>query len=238
MRCHQMERGPRLVVVMLAWLFPGLIVAHLMSLPARAEFYVAGALGPQLANNFGEVRTTGTTPGNNLTDLNLTKSLVGNLKAGFYFPSVPWLGFQVESFYAAPTIKEQASRVTGAVNGSVLFGETDLRVLTIAYNVMVRARLGSFEPYAGVGPALMLYQAKGEGGTTSWGRAPGFNALAGYRSYFTKDKNCALFVEWKYNRARLSFDNVIDPTLGLGRGLKGDYEAHQILVGLSYHFPQ
>lgn len=236
MRRRPIKRVPRLMVAMLAWLFTGLIGTHIMSLPAQAEFYIAGALGPQLANNLGEVRTTGITPGNNLTDLNLTKSLVGNVKAGSYFSSVPWLGFQVESFYAAPTIKEQTSRASGAVNGPVSVGEVDLRVLTIAYNVMVRARFGSLEPYAGVGPALVLYQAKGEGGTTSWGRAPGFNALAGYRSYFTKDKNSALFVEYKYNRARFAFDNVIDPNIGIGRGFKGDYEAHQLVFGLSYHF--
>ncbi len=236
MRRHQIKRVPRLMVAMLAWLVTGLIGTHIMPFPAQAEFYVAGALGPQLANNFGEVRTTGTTPGNNLTDLDLAKSLVGNVKVGSYFPSVPWLGFQVESFYAAPTIKEQTSRASGAVNGLVSVGEVDLRVLTIAYNVMVRAQLGSFEPYAGVGPALMLYQAKWEGGTTSWGRAPGFNALAGYRSYFTKDKDSALFVEWKYNWARLNFDNVIDPNIGIGRGFKGDYEAHQLVFGLSFTF--
>jgi len=65
---------------------------------------------------------------------------------------------------------------------------------------------------------------------------PGFNALAGYRSFLTDDKRLALMVEYNYQRAQLSFDHGLDPSVGLGTGLRGTYEAHTIMVGLSYHF--
>lgn len=65
---------------------------------------------------------------------------------------------------------------------------------------------------------------------------PGFNALAGYRSFLTDDQRLALAVEYTYQRADLSFSHVFDPSLGLGTGLRGTYESHAVTVGLSYHF--
>lgn len=74
------------------------------------------------------------------------------------------------------------------------------------------------------------------GASSSDNGLPGFNALAGYRSFLTDDKKLALVDEYNYQRARLNFSNVLDPSLGLGTGLRGDYEAHTMMFGLSYHF--
>jgi opacity protein-like surface antigen len=74
------------------------------------------------------------------------------------------------------------------------------------------------------------------GASSSDNGVPGFNALAGYRSFLTDDRRLALAVEYTYQRANLSFSNVLDPSLGLGSGLSGIYEAHGVTAGLSYHF--
>lgn len=158
-------------------------------------------------------------------------------KAGYFFPQLPNLGLEVSASHAKPDIKAQSSAVTGPVPAIFEFDRTSLRVVTVAFNVIARAQIKGFEPYAGVGLGLFFARLKdATGATSSDNGVPGFNAIAGYRSFLTDDKRLALVVEYNYQRARLSFSNVLDPSLGLGTGLRGDYEAHAVLFGLSYHF--
>jgi len=53
---------------------------------ANAEFYVAGQLGPQISNNFGNVGTTGGPTGVRFSDVDLNNSLALGAKAGYFFP--------------------------------------------------------------------------------------------------------------------------------------------------------
>lgn len=204
---------------------------------ANAEFYVAGQLGPQLSNNFGEARATGGPTGVGFSDLDLKNSLVLRARAGYFFPQLPNLGLEVSASHAKPDIKAQPSVVSGPVPGIFEFDRTSLRVVTVAFNVIARAQIKGFEPYAGVGMGLFFARLKNAtGATSSDNGVPGFNAIAGYRSFLTDDRRLALVVEYNYQRARLSFSNVFDPSIGIGTGLRGDYEAHAMMFGLSYHF--
>jgi opacity protein-like surface antigen len=110
-------------------------------------------------------------------------------------------------------------------------------VITVAFNVVARAQMKGFEPYAGVGVGLFFARLQDQtGASSSDNGVPGFNALAGYRSFLTDDGRLALTVEYTYQRANLSLSNVLNPSLGLGSGLSGIYEAHGVTAGLSYHF--
>ncbi len=201
---------------------------------AHAEPYVAGQLGQQFSNSFGNVETTGGPANARFSDLALDHSLLFGAKAGYFFSQVPNLGLEVEAFHAKPNIKSRASTFAGPVSGIGEFGQTDMRVITVALNVIARARLNGFEPYAGVGFGMFFARLKDGGTTHSDNGVPGLNALAGFRSFFSK--NTALFVEYKYNRAHFNFSNSLDPSQGVGTGLKGDYEAHAMMFGLAYHF--
>lgn len=204
---------------------------------AYAEFYVAGQMGVQVSNNFGSVETTGGPADVGLTDLDLRNFAVFGAKAGYFLPQLPNLGFEVSASHAKPDIREQSSIVTGPVPGVFAFERTSLRVVTVAFNVIARAQMKAFEPYAGIGLALFFAQLKdATGETRSENGVPGFNAVAGYRSFLTDDRRLALAVEYNYQRARFSFSDVFDPTLGIGTGLQGNHEAHAVMVGLSYHF--
>jgi len=206
-------------------------------LESSAEFYVAGQLGPQLSNNFGNVGATGGPAGVSFSDVDLNNSLALGAKAGYFFPQVPNLGLEVSASHAKPNLNAQPSVVTGPVPGIFAFDRTSFRVVTVALNVIARAQIKGFEPYAGVGMGLFFARLKDAAGATSSDNGvPGFNALAGYRSFLTDDRRLALVVEYNYQRARLNFSNVFDPSVGLGTGLRGDYEAHTMMVGLSYHF--
>lgn len=93
------------------------------------------------------------------------------------------------------------------------------------------------EPYAGVGLGLFFARLTDATGASSFDNGvPGFNALAEYRSFLTDDKKLALGVEYHYQRGRLSVSNGLDPSLGLGTSLRGEYAAHTMMVGVSYHF--
>jgi len=180
-----------------------------------AEFYVAGQVGPQFSSQWGNVEAIGGPAGGSSSDVDLKNSIAFGAKAGYFFPQLPNLGLEVSASHAKP----------------------DIRVVTVAFNVIARAQMKSFEPYAGVGLGLFFARLKDvTGESRSDNGVPGFNALAGYRSFLTDDKRLALMVEYNYQRAQLSFDHGLDPSVGLGTGLRGTYEAHTIMVGLSYHF--
>ena len=62
--------------------------------------------------------------------------------------------------------------------------------------------------------------------------SPGFHLVGGSRFFVTKE--VALFGEYKYDRAAFNF-----PSLQVGGGfpgITGDYIAHTLVVGVSYHF--
>lgn len=223
----------------IADVFVGILVFWVLFLPTNtnAEIYVAGQLGPQISNNFGNVGATGGPAGVVFSDLDLKNSLAFGVKAGYFFPRLPNLGLEVSASYAKPDIKAQSSVVTGPVPGFFAFDRTSLQVVTVAFNVIARAQIKGFEPYAGAGLGLFFARLKDAAGSTaSDNGVPGFNAVAGYRSFLTNDRRLALLVEYNYQRAKLNFNNVFDPSVGIGTGLRGDYEAHQIMFGLSYHF--
>ncbi len=158
-------------------------------------------------------------------------------KAGYFLPRFPYLGVEVRASHAKPNLEPQLSMVGGPVPGIAVFDRASLRVVTVAVNLVARAQMKNLEPYAGVGVGVFFARLKDPMGTSrSDNGVLGFTALAGYRYFVTDDRRVALGVEYTYERANFSFDNVLDPSLGLGTGLNGDYEAHAVTAGLSYHF--
>ncbi len=100
-------------------------------------------------------------------------------------------------------------------------------------NVVVRYPMGQFEPYAGVGMGVFFANIKdGGSGESSSSTNVGVNTQLGLRYLVTK--HVSLFGEWKYNRARFNFSSS-SPTQETG-GIKGDYSAHILAVGVGYHF--
>jgi opacity protein-like surface antigen len=58
----------------------------------------------------------------------------------------------------------------------------------------------------------------------------GFNFLTGIRAFVTP--NVALFTEYKYTDAKFDFSGAF----GSFGGFDSTYRAHQLFVGVSYHF--
>jgi opacity protein-like surface antigen len=215
------------------------LLVSLLPLRAHGEWYIAGQAGMNFPSRLDNVK--GTDLSGSITeeasDLKLEESVMYGAKLGYFFDNLKWLGLEAEAYTATPNFKAQTYTSTA------IFGQTrqtrqvtlqpaDLRVTTVALNLMLRAPGGRFEPYVGGGVAL--YWAKfstdavnaagtriGDASDTS----VGMNFLAGARYYLWK--RVALFGEYKYNQANFKFGGNVK--------LEGDYSAHNVVGGLSFH---
>ena len=210
-----------------------------------SETYVAGFGGYTFGGKFSDVEGAGLLPGGNIGDRDLADSGVYGGKLGHFFGDrMNWLGVEMEAFNTTPHV-EQDGLVPGA----------HLRVTTLAFNLIGRLKFGCetknertetrtegarryetryerefcrLQPYAGVGLGVFFANLSNNGNSVSDNAVPGFNGLAGLRYYF--NERVALFSEYKYNWAALELTN------GPIGGFTGDYQAHHLVGGLSFHF--
>jgi opacity protein-like surface antigen len=220
---------------------------------AYSEAYIGGQIGTTLpewslipGNRLTNVELTQFSPAGTLSDRELSRSIVGGVRLGYFFPRVPWLGVETEAFYTTPHIKQQNTRITippGAIfqgtpvqGGSaegVLTGD-HFRVITWApVNVMLRYHKTRLQPYAGVGLGVFFARINTtvvgfEGSQSS--TSIGLNAKAGLEFYITR--HLSLFAEWKYNKSSFTFD----PNSSGAAGLETNYQVHFATGGLNYHF--
>ena len=215
------------------FVFLALCIFLTSRLPAHAEMYVAGQIGVTIPNNFTNVEGTGPNAGFSFSDASLQNSFMYGAKLGYYFNSIKWLGVETEVFNTNPNVKQQNLNFSGqGIAGSFVLPGEHLRVLNWSpVTVVVRYQAGQFEPYAGVGMGLYFARLS-SGGESSSDTNVGLNTQLGLR--YKLNEHLALFGEWKYNRASLSFD-ASTPNGNAG-GVKGDYSAHILAFGLGYHF--
>lgn len=205
----------------------GLFLSCFLSGAAQAETYIAGQVGLTIPQDLSNVNFGGpgfTAFGGPGPDFELTKSFMYGAKLGHYFDNLKWLGVETEIFRNSMRIKEQplALAVTGVEPGA------SLGVTVWAANLVARYQMGRLQPYAGVGPALLFARVKSESPDSTFGEAQsttlGLNTQLGLRYLLTG--HVALFGEWKYNHARLSFDSIPNAT----------YNVHHLVLGVGYHF--
>ena len=236
------------------WAFGGvcavaLLVSIVLAVPnAYPEAYIGGQIGTTVAgNSLTSVELTDFSPAGSMSDRSLSRSILGGVKLGYYFPQARWFGIETEFFYTTPHIKQQNTRITiepGAVLrdfGPVVGGTTvselsgdHFRVMTwVPVNFIFRYHKTRLQPYVGIGPGLFfgkvtttIPQFAGSQSSTQLG----LNVKAGAEYFFTR--HVTAFAEVKYNYVRFDFpanDNG-------GFGFKATYSPVTIAVGLSYHF--
>src|ERR1044071_607123 len=153
----------------------------------RAEWYVVGYGGLSYPGAFSNVTVNdpalaGGVSGARLNDLELKSSLVGGVKAGYFFISRPWLGLETDVFTLKPDVKQQV--VVGGTAGGRVFADTlqriPLRLTTWAANLIIRSPSMSevFQPYGGMGYALFVANSS-QAGESTVHLSHGFNLFAG-----------------------------------------------------------
>jgi opacity protein-like surface antigen len=196
-----------------------LTALSLIAIPTRAEWYVAGQAGYSFADSLRNVTTTGPFSGIELQDFDMKNSLAYGGKVGAY-PFHGSLGFELDVFHSTPHVKnlDDAPGI-------------HLAVTNVGANILLRYPGVTFQPYLGVGPAILIARLGRSVQTQQDTQVSiGANILTGIRAFVTP--NVALFTEYKYTDAKFSFDDAF----GSFGGFDSRYRAHQLFVGVSYHF--
>lgn len=203
----------------------------LTSAPAKAEMYVAGQVGMNIPQSLSNVEHSHSVGGRTFdeNDQSLKSSLMYGAKLGYYFESLKWLGVETEVFKTRPYFKHQNVTTLGGINFLTAPG-AHLSVWAWApANIVVRHQMGAFEPYAGIGLGYNFSRVSVGDGASSGGA--GLNTQLGLRYRITT--NLAVFGEWKFNHARLKYTDFMGFN---GQGLSVDYNAHNVVFGVAYHF--
>lgn len=199
-----------------------LLVSSLLSIHPRstsAEWYVAGQAGMNFADPLRNVRGTGTLAGLDAPNFNLKTSPAYGGKLGF-FPQHGIFGFELDVSHSTPHVKN-LDDVPGI----------HLSVTNIGANVVLRYPGVTWQPYIGGGPAVLVAHL-GRSTTTENDTQVSFggNVLVGIRAFVTP--KVALFTEYKYTDSTFRFGGAF----GSVGGFDATYRAHQLFVGVSYHF--
>ncbi len=190
-----------------------------IAVPAPAEWYVAGQAGYSFADSLRNVTTTGPFSGIELQDFDMKNSLAYGGKVGLY-PFHGSLGFELDVFHSTPHIKN-LDDIPGI----------HMAVTNIGANVLLRYPGATFQPYLGIGPGILIARLSQSPTTQQDTQVSiGFNFLTGIRAFVTS--NVALFTEYKYTDAKFGFDDAFS-SFG---GFDSTYRAHQLSLGVSYHF--
>lgn len=196
-----------------------LTALSLIAIPAQAEWYVAGQAGYNFADSLRNVTTTGPFSGIELQDFDLNNSVAYGGKIGTY-PFHGSLGFELDVHHSTPHVKS-----LGDSPG------IHLAVTNVGANIVLRYPGVTFQPYLGAGPGIMIARLSRSVETQQDTQVSiGFNFLTGIRAFVAP--KVALFTEYKYTHSKFGFHDAF----GSFGGFDSTYRAHQLFLGVSYHF--
>jgi len=129
------------------------------------------------------------------------------------------MGLELDVFNSQPNIKN-LDNIPGI----------HLRVTNVGLNFLLRYPGQTFQPYAGIGGAVLIAHLS-DSATTRSNNDVGFglNLIAGIRAFVKP--YVALFSEYKYTRGILTFNDAFPDS-----AFSGDYRAQYVVFGVSYHF--
>jgi opacity protein-like surface antigen len=188
---------------------------------AFAEWYVAGQVGVNFADQLSDIRGTGVQEGGRSPDFDLKNAVLYGAKLGV-FPGNGWFGVELDAFHSSPNVKN-LDDVPGF----------SMRVTNVGINLIARYPGVTFQPYVGIGTGALIARI-GDSATTQGDTdvSSMLNLLTGVRAFVTP--YVAIFTEYKYTQSTLEFSNGFAPQFG--GGFTGDYNAQHVVFGVSYHF--
>ena len=196
-----------------------LLALCLVAIPTQAEWYVAGQAGYSFADSLRNVKGTGGLSGLEAPDFDMKNSLAYGGKVGVY-PFHGSIGVELDVNHGTPHIKN-LDDVPGI----------HLAVTNVGANILLRYPGVTFQPYLGIGPGILIAHLSRSATTESDTQVSvGFNFLTGVRAFVTP--HVALFTEYKFTDAKFGFNGAFGST----GGFDSTYRAHQLFLGVSYHF--
>lgn len=213
------------------------------------EWYVAGYTGLSylpaadwtFSKDFGP-----TFQGRKAENVVYQPGILGGIKFGRYFDSVPWFGMEVETNFSRNNLRGNQGRISPPVPGgptNALGGADWFMTFASQVNLLARYGLlkdkeipfGRLQPYVGIGPGFEIIYGRFDSAKNF-----AFETLAGLRYMCTP--NIGLFFEYKfsyqfkveYQNFLIGKDTSINPPAG-GNAVF-DVPHHRFVVGVSYHF--
>lgn len=220
------------------------------------EFYVGGYMGASFAQNQNLKYETGAVLNNGLnlfrappftlSGNHFEPGVVGGLKFGYFFKSIPYLGLEIETNVAPNRVRSQALPASPRVfgNNPAIMTNQDWINWTMAGHIVGRygffkdseVPFGRLQPYVGIGPGLVcMYDQQDAAKNFS------IDVMAGIR--YMMLKNVSVYVEYKYDHqfdAEMETHTFIVPPNFTG-GTQGGtahlpMDLHRIVLGVAYHF--
>lgn len=172
-------------------------------------------------------------------NLSLDPGATGGIKLGYFLDSLPYFGLEAEGSVGYQKQPAQNVALDQPLGGSTVGrvpGQTFL-VWTMALHLVGRygfyadkeVPFGRLQPYLGLGPGLVVIYGEDDSAKNF-----SLEVEAGLRYMFTK--NLGGFLEYKFSK-QWSVELEVQGLSGfLARKAVFDFDRHQVVVGLTYHF--
>ena len=188
--------------------------------------------------------------GRTAKNINYEPGILGGLKFGRYFDTLPWFGLEVETNFSHNAIRGNNGRIspplpTGATR--LLGGADWFDIFVIQINLVARygflkdkeVTFGRLQPYVGIGPGVEIIYAAVDSAKNF-----AIESQAGIRYMCTP--KVALFFEYKFSyQFQVEYQNFIvgkQSPLSTGQppnllnAMAFDVPHHRFVIGVSYHF--
>ncbi|MDD3579837.1 MAG: outer membrane beta-barrel protein [Desulfobacca sp.] len=167
-------------------------------------------------------------------------AVIGGLKFGHFFDSLPWFGFELEMNFSRHAIPKQEVSISPSSAGGpnkLTLPNYRIYIWALQYNLLARygflkdkeVPFGRLQPYVGIGHGFeVLY------GTTDSAKNFSLAAQAGLRYMLTK--KIAMFWEYKFSHQfEVEIEKVAITPQEKGT-ISVDVPHHRMVIGISYHF--
>jgi opacity protein-like surface antigen len=218
----------------------------------NGEFYAGGYLGVALTpsqdlrypDGFNLTAVRRTQQGSiTLRNNDFNDGLVGGLKLGYFFHSIPYLGLELDSGANHCSVSRTRLATNRIIQGSnsVTVPNDDWVNWTTALHIVGRygflpdgeVPFGHLQPYVGIGPAIVVLYEEVDSAKNF-----GMDVMAGVRYMITK--HISTFFEYKFN---YQWDVEIEShpfyldNGAVGRGTTHfDFATHKVVAGFAYHW--
>lgn len=169
-------------------------------------------------------------------DVEFDDSFTVGGRLGYWFGVVPFLGLALDVSYFRPDIGAQG--VSTSTGDRFRLGDTDLHVVGVGPQVLVRLPLPVVKPYVFAGPAVFVTVADASGETfgvpgdhTGADASVGLKAGAGVRFLFFGF--VGVFAEYQFTRFSPEFEFRSG---GVRQKVETDIETHHAVVGATIQF--
>ncbi len=203
------------------------------------EWYLAGYSGVSLLPS-ADWRFSGfptTLNGRTAQNVRYEPAVLGGVKFGRFFDTLPWLGWEVETNFSRHGIRDQQARLAPPLPGVVRLPNDRFYIWDSQVNLLARigflkdkeVTFGRLQPYLGLGPGFEVIYA-----TDDSAKNLAIEAMAGIRYLFTPA--LGLFCEYKYSyQFNVEIQQKEIPPFGRGT-VTFDAPHHRVVLGVSYHF--